>query len=98
MAFGLFKKKKDKIEKQDTGIISLKVKNVVKETADAVSIHFENPENGKINYKAGQFFTLIVNVNGKEERRSYSVCSSPEVDEFPAVAVKRVEGVLFLIT
>lgn len=92
MAFGLFKKKKDKIEKQDTGIISLKVKDVVKETSDAVSIHFENPENGKINYKAGQFFTLIVNVNGKEERRSYSVCSSPEVDEFPAVAVKRVEG------
>lgn len=93
MAFGLFKKKKkEKIEKQDTGVVSLKVKEVVKETSDAVSIHFENPESGKIEYKSGQFFTLIVNVNGKEERRSYSVCSSPEVDEFPAVAVKRVEG------
>jgi len=91
MAFGLFKKK-NKIEKQNTGILTLKVKDVVRETADAVSIHFEHPEDGKIEYKAGQFFTLIVNIDGKEERRSYSVCSSPFVDTYPAVAVKRVVG------
>lgn len=91
MAFGLFKKKK-KEEKQNTGIITLKVKEVVRETADAVSIHFEHPEEGKIEYKSGQFFTLIVNINGKEERRAYSVCSSPYVDPNPAVAVKRVDG------
>lgn len=91
MAFGLFKKKK-KVEKQNTGIISLKVKEVVRETADAVSIHFEHPESERIEYKAGQFFTLIVNVDGKEERRAYSVCSSLFTDPNPAVAVKRVEG------
>lgn len=91
MAFGLFKKK-NKVEKQNTGIITLKVKEVVRETEDAVSIHFEHPEEGKIEYKAGQFFTLIVNIDGKEERRSYSVCSSPFVDAYPAVAVKRVVG------
>lgn len=92
MAFGLFKKSKEKIEKQDTGIIELKVKDVVRETSDAVSIHFEHPESGKIEYKSGQFFTIIVQIDGKEERRAYSVCSSPFVDEYPAVAVKRVEG------
>ncbi len=92
MAFGLFKKNKEKVEKQDTGVIELKVKEVVRETEDAVSIHFEYPENGKIEYKSGQFFTIIVEVDGKEERRAYSVCSSPFVDEYPAVAVKRVEG------
>lgn len=91
MAFGLFKKKKQE-EKQDTGIITLTVKDVVKETADAVSIHFHHPEGKKIEYKAGQFFTLIVDINGKEERRAYSVCSSPFVDPNPAVAVKRVDG------
>ena len=92
MAFGFFKKKQKEEKKLNTGIVSLKVRKVVKETSDAVSIHFEHPEEGKIDYKAGQYFTLIVNIDGKEERRAYSVCSSPFVDEFPAVAVKRVEG------
>lgn len=92
MAFGFFKKKQKEEKKQNTDIVTLKVKRVVRETAEAVSIHFEHPQDGKIEYKAGQFFTLIVNINGKEERRAYSVCSSPFVDEFPAVAVKRVEG------
>lgn len=90
MAFGLFKKKKG--NKQKTDVIQLKVHEVVKETAEAVSIHFEHPEDGKIEYKPGQYFTLIFDIEGKEERRSYSVCSSPYTDEHPAVAVKRVEG------
>lgn len=89
MAFGLFKKK-DKEGKIPTGFSRVKVKEVVRETADAVSIQFEPTE--KVNYQAGQFFTVAVTVDGKEERRAYSLCSSPFVDEFPAVAVKRVEG------
>lgn len=89
MAFGLFKKK-DKEEKIPTGFVKVKVKEVVRETADAVSIHFEPSE--KVAYKSGQFFTVAVKVDGQEERRAYSLCSSPFVDEFPAVAVKRVEG------
>lgn len=89
MAFGLFKKK-DTQEKIPTGFKKVKVKEVVRETADAVSIHFA-PE-VKVDYKSGQFFTIAVTVDGKEERRSYSLCSSPVVDDFPAVAVKRVEG------
>ena len=92
MAFGLFKKKQDKVPEVKTGFVNLKVKEVVRETEDAVSIHFEQPETGNIEYKSGQFFTVIVNVNGKEERRAYSLCSSPFVDAYPAVAVKRVEG------
>lgn len=89
MAFGLFKKK-EKEEKIPTGFSKVKVKEVVNETADAVSIHFE--PNEKVGYKSGQFFTVSVQVDGKEERRAYSLCSSPFVDEFPAVAVKRVDG------
>lgn len=89
MAFGIFKKK-EKEDKIPTGFKKVKIKEVVRETADAVSIHFE-PED-QVNYKSGQFYTVAVNVDGKEERRSYSLCSSPFVDDFPAVAVKRVEG------
>lgn len=89
MAFGIFKKKGTE-EKIPTGFKKVKVRDVVRETADAVSIHFEPTD--KVSYKSGQFFTVAVNVDGKEERRAYSLCSSPFVDEYPAVAVKRVEG------
>ena len=95
MAFGLFKKKKEEtaeIPKIKSGYITLKIKEVINETADAVSIHFEQPETGDIAYKSGQFFTVIADINGKEERRAYSLCSSPVTDANPAVAVKRVEG------
>ena len=94
MAFGLFKKKTGEEKKSSTrsGYLSLTVKEVVKETADAISIHFHQPEEAPIQYKSGQFFTIIADINGKEERRAYSLCSSPFVDEHPAVAVKRVDG------
>ncbi len=92
MAFGLFKKKEESKAPSKDGFLHLKVKEVRRETADAISIHFEQPESGDINYKAGQFFTVIADINGKEVRRAYSVCSSPFVDANPAVAVKRVDG------
>ena len=58
-------------------ILKLKVSEVRKETNDAVSIVFDQPESGKIEYKSGQFLTIIADINGKEERRAYSFCSSP---------------------
>lgn len=71
---------------------TLKVKEVVKETADTVTIHFKQPLFKKVKYKAGQFLTLIVPINGKKERRSYSMSSAPALDNTVAVSVKRVEG------
>ncbi len=68
----------------------LTVKNIIQETKDAISIVFENPENQKLNYKAGQFLTFLLNINGEEIRRSYSLCSSPYTDQYPAVTVKKV--------
>ena len=70
----------------------LKVKDIVRETEDAVSVYFHHPSEGKIEYQPGQFFTLIFNINGEEVRRAYSLCTSPFTDEFPAVTVKRVEA------
>src|SRR5690606_35560792 len=40
----------------------------------------------------GQFLTLILRFDGKEVRRSYSLCTSPFVDKDLAVTVKRVDG------
>ena len=70
--------------------LDLKVKEVINETPDAISVVFERPAG--VNFKAGQFLTLIININNEEIRRSYSLCSAPfEMDKL-AVSVKRVEG------
>jgi ring-1,2-phenylacetyl-CoA epoxidase subunit PaaE len=89
--FGLFKKG----GKGDSGAAAphyydLEVAQVVHETRDTITIVFKQPS-PPLEYKSGQFLTLITPVDGKEIRRSYSLCSSPFLDEPPAVTVKRVE-------
>jgi len=97
MVFNLFKKsasaqpKADDKNKPSSRYYSLKVKEVVRETNDAVTVYFD-PAGREINYKPGQFFTMIMNINNQSVRRSYSLCTSPDTDEFPGVTVKRVEG------
>ena len=72
MAFSFFKKSEKKEETHNSGphYYDLKVKNIVSETKDAISIVFEQPVK-PIHYKSGQFLTLIVPVQGKEVRRAY---------------------------
>ncbi|ANQ49179.1 ferredoxin--NADP reductase [Flammeovirga yaeyamensis] len=72
-------------------IIKLKVVDVVQETPDAISIHFKQPFFKKIKYTPGQFLTLLVNVDGKVERRCYSLNSAPKVDQTVSVTVKRIK-------
>ncbi len=71
----------------------LLIKEVIKETADAVSILFEIPQNLKesFSFKAGQYVTLKQEINGEDVRRAYSICSSPNSGELK-VAVKAVEN------
>ena len=72
----------------------LKVVDVKNETSDTVSLAFEIPESDKssFEYISGQYLTLKFNLDGREERRSYSMCSSPLIDEEIRIAVKRVEN------
>jgi ring-1,2-phenylacetyl-CoA epoxidase subunit PaaE len=91
MAFGLFKKSDRKVDSQGSShYYNLTVKNIIHETKDSITIVFEQPAT-KINYKSGQFLTLIVPMQGKDVRRAYSLCSSPFVDQDLAVTVKRVD-------
>lgn len=69
----------------------LVVNNIIKETNNAAVIQFENIGNQVLSYQAGQFLTLVLNIENKEERRAYSLCTSPVSDTLPAVCVKRVE-------
>jgi len=72
---------------------NLKIKKTVIETADATSFYFEIPEDlrERFHYKAGQYLTLKMDINGSSVRRCYSLCSSPIENEH-AVTVKRVNG------
>jgi ring-1,2-phenylacetyl-CoA epoxidase subunit PaaE len=70
----------------------LKVNEVKRETPQAVTVFFDIPESLKeaFQYKQGQYLTLRFQLGGKEERRSYSMCSSP-LDERIAITVKQVD-------
>ena len=72
---------------------SLKVIDIKNEASDTVSVAFEIPEGDKstFDYTSGQYLTLKFNINGNEERRSYSMCSSPFSGEPIRIAVKRVD-------
>ena len=56
----------------------LSIKEIIKETADAVSILFNVPDELKSYYQfvAGQYVNLKVTLDGQEIRRAYSICSS----------------------
>jgi len=71
----------------------LKVKDVKRETPEAVSVAFEVPPQQQPEYlfKMGQYITLKFKVNGEEIRRSYSICTAPHEMEL-RVAVKEVQG------
>ncbi|MDZ4748054.1 MAG: ferredoxin--NADP reductase [Saprospiraceae bacterium] len=73
--------------------ISIKIKEVRKETEDAVSILFEQPEEYKerLQYRPGQYITIKWMDGDKELRRSYSISSVPD-DPYLAITVKEVEG------
>lgn len=72
---------------------TLKVKDIKRETSDAVSVAFEVPpqQQPEYQFKQGQYITLKMTVGGEEIRRSYSLCSSPYEKEL-RVAIKAVKG------
>lgn len=70
----------------------LKVKDITRETPDAVTITFWHPINEEVRYQPGQFLTFMFNINGQKLRRSYSMSSSPHTDVSLAVTIKRLPG------
>jgi 3-ketosteroid 9alpha-monooxygenase subunit B len=72
----------------------LTVDRVVRETHDSCSIVLGVPESLRddFRYRAGQFLTFRVEVDGKRLVRCYSLASSPDADPHPKVTVKRVEA------
>lgn len=74
----------------------IKVKNISRQTEDAVAITFDIPESleEEFQFTQGQHITLKKTIHGEDTRRSYSICSCP-LDKELTVAVKKIEGGTF---
>ncbi|KQS52758.1 MAG: ferredoxin--NADP reductase [Flavobacterium sp.] len=74
----------------------LTIKEVRRETKDAVSVLFNVPSELKPNYNfiAGQYINLKLTLDGNEIRRAYSICSSPDSGEL-RIAIKAVSNGVF---
>ena len=79
-----------------SSFLKLIIKEVRRETATAVSILFNVPQELKANYKfiAGQYVNLKITLDNQEIRRAYSICSAPESNEL-RIAVKAVKDGAF---
>ena len=88
----LFGKKTDASTKAPKGFVLVRVKEVVRETPNAVSVAFEisDSDRAKFSFVPGQYVTILLQINGNDERRSYSICSSP--DEDLRIGVKKIEN------
>ena len=75
---------------------SLKIKNIARETTQAVSLCFEVPHDLIKDYRfiAGQYLTLEAEIDGEAVRRDYSISTSPESGDL-TVTVKEIEKGLF---
>jgi ferredoxin-NADP reductase len=71
---------------------TLRIDEVVRETADAVTLVLSDPSGLPVSFAAGQFVTVLVELDGQEYRRAYSASSSALKKSQLSVTCKRVAG------
>jgi ring-1,2-phenylacetyl-CoA epoxidase subunit PaaE len=69
---------------------TLTIQDIRTETKETKTLCFKQPGLRKIRYKAGQYITLLVKINGRKYSRPYSFSSSPSVDSLLEVTIKRI--------
>ena len=74
----------------------LAVKEIIRETPEAISVLFQVPEELQANYRfvAGQYINLKLTLDGNEIRRAYSICATPESGEL-RIAIKSIKNGYF---
>lgn len=79
-----------------SSFLKLIIKEIKRETKNAISILFNVPSELKANYSfvAGQYINLRLTLDNQEIRRAYSICSSPESGEL-RISVKAVKDGVF---
>lgn len=76
----------------------LSVKEIKRETKNSLSLAFDIPENlsDEFKFTPGQYINLQLELDGKNIRRAYSICSSLKSKEL-RIAIKEVEGGTFSV-
>lgn len=69
----------------------IRIEEVIRETADAITLRFERHPL-LAGYTPGQFVNITWALGGEKVSRSYSFSSAPGMDHLPAVTIKRVPG------
>ncbi len=72
----------------NTAYKTLTIDKLVQENSNTVSVYFKPSDRAFYNYKAGQYLTLKVKINGKTYHRCFSLSSSPNIDDFLRITVK----------
>ncbi len=67
----------------------LRITDIFEETEDTKTYFLERVDGKKLEYEAGQFLTLLLEINGRKVRRSYSFGSAPGIDKYPFITIKR---------
>ena len=71
---------------------SFRIAYIITETKDAKTFVLQPTDNTAMDYKAGQFVTLVFDTKFGEKRRSYSISSSPDINEPFSITIKKVEN------
>ncbi|WP_187260827.1 ferredoxin--NADP reductase [Pontibacter beigongshangensis] len=77
----------------ESGYMPLRIAAITEEIKDFKTFEFD--QESKLRYKAGQYLTFVHRFQGEEVRRSYSIISSPALQEPLAIGVKRIENGYF---
>ena len=74
----------------------LRVRSIEPDTAEAVVVSFDVPEElrGVFGFTQGQYLTLRKEIDGQDLRRSYSICAGVDDGEL-RVGVRKVKGGTF---
>lgn len=77
-------------KKAPKGFQSIAISGIEKLSSDTVQVTFNIPNDGSFDFVSGQYINVAIDINGKEERRAYSICSGKS--EPLSIAVKEVEN------
>jgi ferredoxin-NADP reductase len=69
---------------------TLRVRRVVRQTPDAVSVILEDPEGKPLEFLPGQFYTVLAPVGGELLRRAYSPVNDFRQNDHLELAIKRL--------
>lgn len=73
----------------------VRISRITPETKDAKTFVLETTDGSSIPYRSGQFLTFIFESRNGEQRRNYSISSSPFTGEPLSITIKRIPNGLY---